>query len=1036
MRGRTIAWIAAGGILLLVLFSGNWRDYEIIIGGALVLVVVIPLWALVRTFRLRRSVNENAEELEALKRKIAGFEHQRLPELIKRIYELEQALERAPARPAEQTSAVAPPPVPRPSAAAPPPPQAIAPPTIITSDYIVEPPAARPPRAVIPSEPGAARPAPAAAEGGASRWANLEELLGTNILNKIGVAIFVLGGGFLTNLAMQEFGPVGRVTLLYAISAAFLAAGVTGESREVYRILARGLLGGGWALAYTTTYALHNVEAVRLVESPGVGFFLLFLVAAGMVLHSLRYQSEVVTGLAYAVAFASVALSRMNIGTMGATALLAASLVVVLWRQRWYHLEPLAILATYGVHWVWLWQVFEYIGGHRPFPDSTASSVLLTLYWLMYLVSHFLRGEEEPVQKLSLTISFVLNAGGFLAVMGYQSLYPHLKFWFLLGVGIGYLALAWVTWSMGRRLGFLLHSTLGSALTLVAVPYRYGGARLELVWLAEAQALLYVGLRAADAHLRKLGWAALAVLVTYVTFHDLSPRMAYWAPPNYALGSLLAALAAAFYFNARLAPRLLEESADETDRLAAQVSAPVATGFLAAAIWVAMPFMWPGFVWAVAALGLAEIGRRVDAPYGDAILRGCGHGLAFAAAIRLLAINLQYAPPAMGVSLRVVTIALACALFYYSARRIAPAIEPASEEITGHAFGALRSFEVSAVYTWLATALIALMLWYELTSTTVAVAWALLGLAVLEGGSALGDRPLAAQGQMLLALSFIRMCVADLNAEVMLGPFSARMLTVPILALAYYYAGFAEPGHASRMRRAFLWLGTISVAALLRFELPPEWVAVSWAGLVVALFLIERRIQIPALRNQSVLFTLLAGARCGLDNLYQTAAWGFTNARTVTVLIVCGLLAVPLGVSLRERGTARAWAAEGAGEEQVAPVRRWWRTLAHNPHQLFFFVPVILLTALLWFEVRRPYVTGAWALEALALFVISLKLGERSYRRFSLALFLFCVGRIVAVDAWSLDKLGRVIAFMGLGLALILVGYLYTRFQEAWRKYL
>ncbi len=1032
------------GIFFLLWVADEFGQFGFIIAFVLFVFFILPIASLVRSRRILREAGEQAETIRALKSRLDGLEHARLPELIKRVYELEKAQAGAPAH-IETKPAVPPPaamPAPPRAATAPPPPPATAtPPPRPAAPAAIDATMLAAPGGAGSSPPaqGAHPPlsvsfeAPVAAPRRAMQWANWEELLGTNLLNKIGVAIFVLGGAFLTNLAMQEFGPGGRVFLLYLISAIFLGAGVIGESRERYRILARALLGGGWALAFSTTYALHNVEATRLVESPGTGFFLLFVVAAGMVAHSLRYNSEVVTGLAYALAFASVALSRMTIGTMGASAVLAASLIVVLWRRRWYHLEPVAIVAVYGLHWVWLWQVFEYLGGHKPFPDSTASSVLLTVYWLLFVISHFLRGEDEPAQKFSLAISFVLNAGGYMAVMGYQALYPHMKFWFLLGVGIAYFILCWISWRMARRMAFLLHSTLGSVLTLVAVPYRYAGARLELVWLAEAQALLYVGWRALDAHLRKLGWAALAVLATYVMFHDLSPRMAFWAPPNLALGSLLAALTAAYFFNSRFAPRLLGESCEETDRLAAQISAPIGTGFLAAALWVATPFMWPGFLWAAAALGLAEIGRRLDAPQGDAILRWCGHGLAFLAALRLLAVNLELAPPVLGVSMRVVTIALACALFYFSARRIVAAQDVPGEASGEFELGAFIRSNVASVYTWLATALVALMLWYELTSTAVALAWALLGVAVLEAGRGLGDRPLVAQGHTLLALSFVRMCIADLNADVELGPVTARALTVPLLALVYFYAGLTSDETSGRARRVLLWLGTISVAALLRFEFPPQWVAVGWAAMVVALFFAGRRFDLPDLRNQSYFLAVLVGVRCGLDNVFQTAAWAFTTVRTVTVVAASALLAVPLAASLISRSSAEP---APESEAQVAPFRRWWRAMDRSPHQILFFVPAILLTVLLGFEVRRGYLTGAWALEAFLLFMIAIKLGEASYRRFSLALFLFCVGRIVAVDAWSLDKAGRVIVFMGLGLALILVSLLYTRMQEAWRKYL
>jgi len=110
--------------------------------------------------------------------------------------------------------------------------------------------------------------------------------------------------------------------------------------------------------------------------------------------------------------------------------------------------------------------------------------------------------------------------------------------------------------------------------------------------------------------------------------------------------------------------------------------------------------------------------------------------------------------------------------------------------------------------------------------------------------------------------------------------------------------------------------------------------------------------------------------------------------------------------------------------------------LDENPWQLFFFVPTLLLTVLVSLEARRSYLTAEWALGAFIIFAATLRLGERAFRWFSLALLLLCVGRVVTVDVWALDPLGRIAAFMGLGAALLLVSYFYARYREVLRRYL
>ena len=128
--------------------------------------------------------------------------------------------------------------------------------------------------------------------GQEARSTEWETILGGSWLNKIGVFVLVIGLALLLRYSFTQFGPLGRVAICLAASFSLLAAGAIFESRERYRIFARGLLGGGWAGLYVTVYAMHAVEAARVISSPVAGAILLLAVAIGMIVHSLRYRSH------------------------------------------------------------------------------------------------------------------------------------------------------------------------------------------------------------------------------------------------------------------------------------------------------------------------------------------------------------------------------------------------------------------------------------------------------------------------------------------------------------------------------------------------------------------------------------------------------------------------------------------------------------------------------------------------------------------------------------------------------------------------
>jgi uncharacterized membrane protein len=95
-----------------------------------------------------------------------------------------------------------------------------------------------------------------------------------------------------------------------------------------------------------------------------------------------------------------------------------------------------------------------------------------------------------------------------------------------------------------------------------------------------------------------------------------------------------------------------------------------------------------------------------------------------------------------------------------------------------------------------------------------------------------------------------------------------------------------------------------------------------------------------------------------------------------------------------------------------------------------------LLTWLLALELRHGLVTLGWGLEAVAVFLVALAAGQRSFRLSALALLLLCVLKIAFVDVWRLTPPDRYVTFIVLGSALLLVSFLYSKYRETVREYL
>ena len=89
----------------------------------------------------------------------------------------------------------------------------------------------------------------------------------------------------------------------------------------------------------------------------------------------------------------------------------------------------------------------------------------------------------------------------------------------------------------------------------------------------------------------------------------------------------------------------------------------------------------------------------------------------------------------------------------------------------------------------------------------------------------------------------------------------------------------------------------------------------------------------------------------------------------------------------------------------------------------------LLLAILLFYEVSGGVLTMAWAVEALALLGAGFPLRDRLQRLSGLALFLACVLKLFLYDLRELETVNRILSFIVLGLILVGVSWMYTRFR-------
>jgi hypothetical protein len=754
-----------------------------------------------------------------------------------------------------------------------------------------------------------------------------ELTIGANWINKAGIFILVIGMALALGYSYAHMSPAGRVGVSLAVSAAMLAAGAWLEPRDPYRTFARGLLGGGWAALYFTVYAMQAIDAARVIYNPWLGAILLFAVAAGMIVHSLHYRSQTVTGLAYVIAFVTLGITDVTPFSLVALVPLAASLLYIARRFQWSRLTLFSLIAT--------WATCALRGDTgAPLWETQA---IFTVYWLLFEC-----GADGPPAQL-------LNALGFLSLslLKWHSAAPDRIWEFLVVTAALYLVSALLRARRGQEWRPAI--TLTAALAAAAMLLKLEQLQLLLALSVEAELFFLAGLMFNATHLRRLA-ATLFGLQIYslATVAAGGPE-----PPTYWVAA--ASVDAAFFY----ANRILRPAEAFYGYAGAGMLALVAAHYA--------PDRYLGTAWLAVAIVPFAIGwwrHLPDFRLQAYALAGLGLGGTL--------IILPFPWLALAVAAAVSFAAALCAV-------LSPADRLAAEERD------VLQFTGSLV----AVAALATLLWREVPGEYLGLAWMALALPLLELGLRRMPAEFRWQAYAVAVTGALRVTafnLLDLRNE---GPLAPRL--IPACAALICYAMAARD---TRVRTAASLCGTVFFIAGLWAILPPLAVAPAWAVLSVALLLARAR-------PLSYSLALAAFVRCWCVNLDSPAPVVWASA-----VIACFYAAQFL---------------EPVGSRS----RAYFSLLAST-----------LLAMLLYFQVSGSLLTVAWGIQGMALLAAGFPLRDRLLRLSGMAMLAACMLKLFGWDLRHLETLPRIISFLVLGLILVGVSWIYTRFRDRVSRFL
>jgi uncharacterized membrane protein len=369
-------------------------------------------------------------------------------------------------------------------------------------------------------------PAPAARQ-------SLEQYIGGNLINKVGILILVLGVGIFLNYAFENnlLNPVARISLGYVAGVALV--GLAYWLKKNYPAYGAVLLSGGVSTLYFTTYIAYDFYGLL----PHLLAFGLMVVVTVFTIYAASVLDQQVIGVYGLVgAYAVPLLLSQNSGQVAVLftymAIINAGVAVLAYRKRWPAMNVTAFVVTWLTYGSWF---FLSYAAETHLRIAMGFGALFSA--IFYVVFAFDLRKKALVSRGD-GVLLVGNAFIFY-LLGYAALNsaPYEKWQGLFTLAVAAVHGGVAAYARGRGKSpalFHLALVLAVAFLTISVPVQMDGVSVTYVWAAQAVVLIVVGERLRSGFYGHMALAA-TILTVFSLFSDWSEYYAYSTPISFLL---------------------------------------------------------------------------------------------------------------------------------------------------------------------------------------------------------------------------------------------------------------------------------------------------------------------------------------------------------------------------------------------------------------------------------------------------------------------------------------------------------------------
>lgn len=323
----------------------------------------------------------------------------------------------------------------------------------------------------------------------------LEQFIGENLINKIGIAILILGVGIGAKYSIENnlISPLTRIILGYLVGLGLIGFGI--KLKKNYLNFSAVLVSGAMAILYFITYAGYSFYDLF----PQIFAFLLMVVfTVFTVVAALNYNKQIIAHIglvgAYAIPFLLSDGSGNILVLFSYMTIINIGILIVAFKKYWKPLYVSSFVLTWLMYVIWF--VFDYKEEEYFTIAIVFGFIFFILFYAIFLAYKLIQKEKFGALDIVFLLlnSFIFYGVGY-AILDSNETGSQLLGLFTLANGILHFAVSAFIYkqNLGDKRLFYLVSGLVLVFITIAIPVQLNGNWVTLLWIGEAALLFWIG---------------------------------------------------------------------------------------------------------------------------------------------------------------------------------------------------------------------------------------------------------------------------------------------------------------------------------------------------------------------------------------------------------------------------------------------------------------------------------------------------------------------------------------------------------------